>query len=120
MWIIKANGEEHLWDNAKDDDFLQFVPKHLGCKAEDIEAYWVEGVSSLEVYNKDREYTFDGKKIEWSTREIKVNSADYDNGEYLGRSDKVIKEREILGSASASKLKGWPYKYGKFSGNELE
>lgn len=122
MWIIEENGNIHVWTNKKDDDFLQFIPDHLGCKPEDLSAYWTDDESIADGLKPNREIKKKGEKFEYGKKEIKRTQMQYDEetGEKLGRKPTVIQKKEKLGSVSVRKLKSWPYKDGRFTGNELE
>ena len=41
MFIIRGNGRFELMGNAKEDDFLQFMPKYFKCPKEALEVWYV-------------------------------------------------------------------------------
>lgn len=142
MFVIKVNGQAHLWLNSESDDFLRFLPDHFGVPADQIEVQKLESKEKareiMEFLSEggDRSIQLSGNKVEKikhipEKREpplFKVGDPDPDDpAKTLKANDARTKEKvtpaknEKQGEELLKSLKKWPYDdQGNFLGNEFQ
>lgn len=113
MWIIKSKrtGQEFVWGNKKEDDFIRFIPKQIGDQTgvhhtkEDFEASYID-----------------------SDKEFEYRHADTSNTKYVAAINGELclcdLDGNVLDKAKMLKLACWPYdndEHGKirFLGNKF-
>jgi hypothetical protein len=139
MFLITVKGKQHIWENGIQDDFLQFLPKHFGCDASEIEVEYINeaGHVSLraEMQKGDRQFEKQNGRIKAvkvrPAREeppsLAVGDDDPDDaGKKVKANDPRTKkrvipeEKEELVSVKLHKLVEWPYEGKRFKGNRVE
>jgi hypothetical protein len=130
MFIIEVKGERYIWENKKEDDFLQFLPKHFDCLPEEISVHALADADIKEMKKEDpadvtREFAAGGKikKVKITPPSLKEGEDDPEKpGTPVKASDPRTRERRTtLKVVSGQKLKKWPYdEKGEFLGHEFE
>ena len=109
MFLIKVNGNTHIWGNKEQDDFLQFLPAHFGVTKEEIEVKLVPDIP-LQT----------GESLDFSMEGFvrKAKPIPLTEAQALAGEEQVI---EYSAPVALKSLVSWPYdESGKFLGNQFE
>ena len=124
MFIITVNGQDHVFHNEIEDDFLRFLPEHFECSKEEITVKYVPKDKKKEIAKHLETF---GNKVELDKGKIVLFKE-------TKESQEAEPVKESVGTPiSLREMKAWPYdedqehgydgkEYpgGKFLGNELE
>lgn len=65
MFIIKFNGQNHIWKNEINDDFLKFIPDRFDVDPNDMEVYYIPKSKRklIKMENLESETKLHGEKM---------------------------------------------------------
>lgn len=127
MFLIEAKGKVGLWQNAPQDDFIQFLPNYFGCSPEELSVRFIpdsKGKETLEFSKKEncRIELGGGKIKKFEKRKVKIvenieesQTTIDDQGQETTQLVLVPKEKEIEEELQIEEIdslpvvSSWPY-----------
>ena len=139
MFTIKVRGKVHLFNNKKEDDFLQFLPSYFKCQSQDMEIKYYERseFDQVDILNLDRsdeekaagtfyDFSLDDEVIKVFKNEKvlppKTPIAFDENGNAVAwdenpEANKPIDVKTEMSTLQNKSLTQWPYVDGVFTNN---
>lgn len=128
MFTIKVRGKIHLFNNKKEDDFLQFLPKYFKCQPEDMEVkhYDSSQFDQIDVLNLDRSEEEKASNVVYEheiqnddlnivkTEQVEIPAVVSEEGVEI--SPKAVEiQKTIISTMTPQVLAEWPYVNGVFT-----
>lgn len=121
MFVIKSPNKSLFMWNRKEDDFLRFMPEHLGCEADELEVFYFGNEARAKLKN----YQQLSGAVPAIGEEGSLSAVIKKPGYFVeveGEQPQYVPESvEVIETFEGQRVVEWPYTAdGKFKGHKLQ
>lgn len=124
MFFIETDSRAEWFHNEQEDDFLRYIPEHIGADPDSIRVYYFDRIQTARIKSHLRDQAMTENAGNGLVRLTRVTPA------HLGQSDPdnpasepvlIPEQIEVVEEMQGKRLSRWPYdEGGRFLGNQLE